>query len=213
LRFHDHDNLAHYANAAVDVQFEFPFGFKELEGIHSRTNFDLANHQELSGKKLQYFDPETNESYVPFVVETSIGLDRMFLAMLSNAYTEETVPDAEGNDSTRVVLKFHPALAPVKCAVLPLLKNNDDLTAMARKIFDDLKFSFLCQYDEKDAIGRRYRRQDAIGTPYCVTVDHQSLEDQTVTIRERDSLKQDRIHISKIREIVSEWIDLRHLFL
>ena len=213
LRYHDHDNLAHYANAAVDVQFEFPFGFKELEGIHSRTNFDLGAHQELSGKKLQYFDPETNESYVPYVVETSIGLDRMFLAMLSTAYTEETVPDAEGKDSTRVVLKFHPALAPVKCAILPLLKNNDDLTAMASKIFDDLKYSFLCQYDEKDAIGRRYRRQDAIGTPYCVTVDHQSLEDQTVTIRERDTLKQDRVHVSQIREIVAEKIDLRNLFI
>ncbi len=212
LRFHDHDNLAHYANAAVDVQFEFPFGFKELEGIHSRTNFDLGAHQELSGKKLQYFDPETNESYVPFVVETSIGLDRMFLAMLSNAYTEETVPDAEGNDSTRVVLRFHPALAPVKCAILPLLKNNDDLTAMGRKVFDDLKYNFLCQYDEKDAIGRRYRRQDAIGTPYCVTIDHQSLEDQTVTIRERDTLKQDRIPVSSIKAIVEEKISLSHLF-
>jgi glycyl-tRNA synthetase len=213
LRFHDHENLAHYANAAVDVQFEFPFGFKELEGIHSRTDFDLSSHQELSGKKLQYFDPETNESYVPYVVETSIGLDRMFLAMLSNAYTEETVPDADGKDSTRVVLKFHPALAPVKCAILPLLKNNDDLTAMARNIFDDLKYSFLCQYDEKDAIGRRYRRQDAIGTPYCVTVDHQSLEDQTVTIRERDSLKQERVHISRIKEIVEEGISFRKLFI
>jgi glycyl-tRNA synthetase len=212
LRFHDHENLAHYANAAVDVQFDFPFGFKELEGIHSRTDFDLKSHQELSGKKLQYFDPETNESYVPYVVETSVGLDRMFLALLSNAYTEENVPDADGKESTRVVLKFHPALAPVKCAILPLLKNNDDLTSMARKIFDDLKFSFLCQYDEKDAIGRRYRRQDAIGTPYCVTVDHQSLEDQTVTIRERDTLKQDRIPISKIREIVAEGIDFRNLF-
>ncbi len=212
LRFHDHENLAHYANAAVDVQFDFPFGFKELEGIHSRTDFDLRSHQELSGKKLQYFDPETNESYVPYVVETSVGLDRMFLALLSNAYTEENVPDADGKDSTRIVLKFHPALAPVKCAILPLLKNNDDLTGLARKIFDDLKFNFLCQYDEKDAIGRRYRRQDAIGTPYCVTIDHQSLEDQTVTIRERDTLKQERIHMSKIREIVADGIDFRSLF-
>ncbi len=212
LKFHDHENLAHYANAAVDIQFEFPFGFRELEGIHSRTDFDLGSHQELSGKKLQYFDPESNESYVPFVVETSIGLDRMFLAMLSSAYTEETVPDAEGKDSSRIVLKLHPVLAPVKCAVLPLLKNNDDLTGMARKIFDELKFNFQCQYDEKDAIGRRYRRQDAIGTPYCVTVDHQSLEDQTVTIRERDSLKQDRIHISQIADVVKERIDFRILF-
>ena len=212
LRFHDHENLAHYANAAVDIQFEFPFGFKELEGIHSRTDFDLSSHQELSGKKMQYFDPETNESYVPYVVETSIGLDRMFLAMLSNAYTEENVPDAEGKDSTRVVLKLHPALAPVKCAILPLLKNNDELTAVARNIFDRLKYYFLCQYDEKDAIGRRYRRQDAIGTPYCVTVDHQTLEDETVTIRERDSLKQERVHFSKIGAIVEEGISFRKLF-
>lgn len=204
LRFHDHDNLAHYANAAVDVQFEFPFGFKELEGIHSRTDFDLNSHQTLSGKKMQYFDPETNESYVPYVVETSVGLDRMFLAMLANAYSEEIVPDADGKESTRIVLKFHPALAPVKCAILPLLKNNDELTAVARKIFDRLKFHFLCQYDEKDAIGRRYRRQDAIGTPYCITVDHQTLEDETVTIRERDSLKQERVHFSQIGKIVEE---------
>ncbi|MEO5906370.1 MAG: glycine--tRNA ligase [Saprospiraceae bacterium] len=211
LRFHDHENLAHYANAAVDVQFEFPFGFKELEGIHSRTDFDLSSHQELSGKKMQYFDPETNESYVPFVVETSIGLDRMFLAMLTTAYTEENVPDADGKDSTRIVLKFHPALAPVKCAILPLLKNNDDLTSMGRKVFDELKYSFLCQYDEKDAIGRRYRRQDAIGTPYCVTVDHQSLEDQTVTIRERDSLKQERVHISNIKSVIEENINFASL--
>lgn len=213
LRFHDHENLAHYANAAVDIQFDFPFGFKELEGIHSRTNFDLGNHQELSGKKLQYFDPETQENYVPYVVETSVGLDRMFLAMLSNAYTEESVPDAEGNEATRTVLKFHPSLAPVKCAILPLLKNNDDLTGMARKVFDDLKFSFQCQYDEKDAIGRRYRRQDAIGTPYCVTIDHQSLEDQTVTIRDRDTLKQERVHVSKVRGIVEEKIEMRSLFI
>ena len=161
LRFHDHRKPGSLCQCCVDLQFDFPFGFKELEGIHSRTDFDLSSHQELSGKKLQYFDPETNESYVPYVVETSVGLDRMFLAMLSNAYTEENVPDADGKDSTRIVLKFHPALAPVKCAILPLLKNNDDLTGMARKVFDDLKFNFLCQYDEKDAIGRRYRRQDA----------------------------------------------------
>lgn len=213
LRFHDHENLAHYANAAVDIQYEFPFGFKELEGIHSRTNFDLASHQALSGKKLQYFDPETNESYVPYVVETSIGLDRMFLAMLSSAYTEESVPDAEGKEATRVVLKFHPALAPVKCAVLPLLKNNDELTDMARKIYDELKFNFMCQYDEKDAIGRRYRRQDAIGTPYCITIDHQSLEDQTVTIRDRDNLRQERIHKSRIQAIVEERTGFRTLFI
>lgn len=212
LRYHDHENLAHYANAAVDVQFDFPFGFKELEGIHSRTDFDLKSHQELSGKKLQYFDPETNENYVPYVVETSIGVDRMFLAVLSNALTEENVPDADGKESSRIVLKLAPALAPVKCAILPLLKNNDDLTAAARKLFDELKYSFLCQYDEKDAIGRRYRRQDAIGTPYCVTIDHQTLEDQTVTIRERDSLKQDRVPLDQIRGIVEEGISFKKLF-
>lgn len=212
LRFHDHDNLAHYANAAVDVQFNFPFGFKELEGIHSRTDFDLSQHQELSGRKLQYFDPELNESYVPFVVETSIGCDRMFLATMSNAFVEETVPDAKGKDSTRVVLKIHPALAPVKCAVLPLLKNKEELTNKARNIFNRLKFSFNCQYDEKDAIGRRYRRQDAIGTPYCITIDFDSLEDDTVTIRERDSLKQERISIDQIEEIVNKGVNMQQLF-
>ncbi|MFN7118326.1 MAG: glycine--tRNA ligase [Saprospiraceae bacterium] len=213
LRFKDHDNLAHYANAAVDIQFEFPFGFKELEGIHSRTDFDLSSHQQLSGKKMQYFDPELNESYVPFVVETSIGCDRMFLAMLSNNLIEETVPDAQGEDSTRTVLKLHPALAPVKCAVLPLLKNKEELTSKAREIVDQLKFSFICQYDEKDAIGRRYRRQDAIGTPYCVTVDFQTLEDNTVTIRERDSMQQERVPIEEVEAIVSKRVDMKNLLL
>ena len=213
LRFHDHDNLAHYADAAVDIQFDFPFGFKELEGIHSRTDFDLGSHQELSGKKLQYFDPELNENYVPYVVETSIGADRMFLATMSHALIEETVPDAKGNDSTRIVLKLHPAIAPVKCAVFPLLKNKEQLTTKAKEVFNKLRFSFNCQYDEKDAIGRRYRRQDAIGTPYCVTIDFDTLEDNTVTIRERDSLKQERVSIDKIEEIVRERIDMKQLFI
>ncbi len=212
LRFHDHDNLAHYADAAVDIQFEFPFGFKELEGIHSRTDFDLSSHQELSGRKLQYFDPEINESYVPYVVETSIGCDRMFLAALSQALREEVVPDAEGKDANRMVLKLHPVLAPVKCAVLPLLKNKEALTTKAREIFNRIKFSFNCQYDEKDAIGRRYRRQDAIGTPFCVTVDFETLEDDTVTIRERDSLAQRRIPIEQVEAVVLEGIDMRSLF-
>ena len=212
LRFHDHDNLAHYANAAVDIQFEFPFGFKELEGIHSRTDFDLSQHQDLSGKKMQYFDPELEKSYVPYVVETSIGLDRMFLASLSHALQEETVPDAKGKDSTRTVLKLHPVLAPVKCAVLPLLKNREELTTKAREVFDQIKFSFNCQYDEKDAIGRRYRRQDAIGTPYCVTIDFETLEDNTVTIRERDSLAQERVPIQRVEQIVKERIDMKQLF-
>ncbi|MHC1706431.1 MAG: glycine--tRNA ligase [Bacteroidales bacterium] len=196
-RFHDHDKLAHYANAACDIEFDFAIGFKELEGIHSRTDFDLGNHSKFSGKKLQYFDPELNESYVPYVVETSIGLDRTFLAMLSNAYTEEKLEDG----SERVVMKIPPILAPVKAAVLPLIKK-DSLPEKAREIMDELMLDYLCQYDEKDAIGRRYRRQDAIGTPYCITVDHQTLQDNTVTIRERDSMKQDRIDISEISAII-----------
>ncbi len=211
LRFHDHDNLAHYANAAADIEFEFPFGFKELEGIHSRTDFDLTEHQKYSGKKMQYFDPELNENYVPYVVETSIGCDRMFLATMSHALVDEIVPDAEGKDSERTVLKLHPALAPIKCAVLPLLKNKEELTSKARTIFDNLKFAFNTQYDDKDAIGRRYRRQDAIGTPYCVTVDFETLEDNTVTIRERDSLVQERIPIDKIEQIVRERVEMKNL--
>jgi glycyl-tRNA synthetase len=212
LRFHDHVNLAHYANAAVDIEFEFPFGFRELEGIHSRTDFDLSQHQELSGKKLQYFDPELNESYVPYVLETSIGCDRMFLAMVSNALHEETVPDAEGQDSVRTVMKLHPALAPVKLAILPLLKNKEELTAAATNIYDKLKLAFNCQYDEKDAIGRRYRRQDAIGTPYCITIDFETLENQTVTIRDRDTMEQHRINIADIRKVVQEKVSFDNLF-
>ena len=212
LRFKDHDNLAHYANAAVDIQFEFPFGFKELEGIHSRTDFDLKSHQELSGKKLQYFDTELNENYVPYVVETSVGCDRMFLALMSYALQEEAVPDAKGEDATRTVLRLHPALAPVKCAVLPLIRNKEELPEKAREIFNDLKQSFLCQYDDKDAIGRRYRRQDAIGTPFCVTVDFETIENNTVTLRERDSMVQERIPISEIEGIVRKRTDMKLLF-
>ncbi len=211
LRFHDHDNLAHYANAAVDIEFQFPFGFKELEGIHSRTDFDLGRHQELSGRKLQYFDPELQESYTPYVVETSIGADRMFLAAMTEALQEEIVPDAEGKDSTRTVLKLHPAIAPVQVAVLPLLKNREELTRAAREVFDRLKFSLQCQYDEKDAIGRRYRRQDAIGTPYCVTIDFDTLADQTITLRDRDTLQQERIPIDRIEAIVREKVDMAQL--
>lgn len=213
LRFHDHANLAHYANAAVDIEFEFPFGFRELEGIHSRTDFDLSQHQLLSGKKLQYFDPELNESYVPYVLETSIGCDRMFLAMISNTLQEETVPDADGQDSVRTVMKLHPALAPVKVAILPLLKNKEELTKVAIDIYDRLKLSFNCQYDEKDAIGRRYRRQDAIGTPFCVTVDFETLENQTVTFRDRDTLKQERINIADIKSIVEGKVSMENLLM
>ncbi len=200
LRFHDHDNLAHYANAAVDIEFEFPFGFRELEGIHSRTDFDLSSHSDLSGKKMTYFDPELNESYIPYVVETSIGCDRMFLAQVSNALQEETVPDADGKESTRIVMKLHPSLAPVKVAVLPLLKNKEELTSAARDVYNSLKKHFNCQYDEKDAIGRRYRRQDAIGTPYCITIDFDTLQDNTVTIRDRDSLLQKRVDIGALKQ-------------
>jgi glycyl-tRNA synthetase len=196
-RFHDHIKLAHYANAAADIEFNFPFGFKELEGIHSRTDFDLKQHEEHSGKKLQYFDPETNEHFVPYVVETSIGLDRMFLALLCHAYEEEKLEDG----SERVVLRIPAKLAPYKVAVLPLMKK-DGLPEKAREIIDGLKGEFMCQYDEKDAIGRRYRRQDAIGTPFAVTVDHQSLEDNTVTIRDRDSMLQERVDVSQLETII-----------
>jgi glycyl-tRNA synthetase len=212
LRFKDHDNLAFYANAAVDIQFEFPFGFKELEGIHSRTNHDLGSHSNLSGKKMQYFDPELNESYVPYVVETSVGLDRMFLSVLSNSLVEETVPDAQGNDSTRTVLQIHPALAPIKCAVLPIVRNKEELVAKAQDVYNRLKINFLCTYDDKDAIGRRYRRQDAIGTPFCVTIDFDTIEDDTVTIRDRDTMKQERVPVSEVARIVGERVNMAQLF-
>lgn len=211
LRYHDHDNLAHYANAAVDIEYQFPFGFKELEGIHSRTDYDLTQHQTMSGKKLQYFDPDLNENYIPYVVETSIGCDRMFLAIVSESLVEENVPDADGKDSIRTVMKLHPILSPIKIAVLPLLKNKEELTKAARDIYNDLKLSFNCQYDEKDAIGRRYRRQDAIGTPFCVTIDFDTLEDNTVTIRDRDTLKQERIKISEIKSRVQANLSLSNL--
>jgi glycyl-tRNA synthetase len=197
FRFHDHDKLAHYANAAADIEFDFPMGFKELEGIHSRTDFDLGAHEKFSGKKLRYHDPELNESYVPYVVETSIGLDRMFLAVMSYAYTEEELEDG----SSRVVMKIPPMLAPYKVAVFPLTKK-DGLPEKAREIMDELKMDHMCFYEEKDAIGKRYRRHDAIGTPFCVTVDHQTLEDNTVTIRERDSMNQERIAIDEISGII-----------
>ena len=198
-RFHEHEKLAHYANAAADIEFEFPMGFKELEGIHSRTDFDLKAHENYSGKKLRYHDPELNESYIPYVVETSIGLDRQFLAVLSHAYTEEQLEDG----SERVVMKIPPFLAPYKVAVFPLTKK-DGLPEKASEIMSSLKTDFMCFYEEKDTIGKRYRRHDAIGTPYCVTVDHQTLEDNTVTIRERDSMKQERVPVSEISGIVSK---------
>ena len=210
-RFHDHDKLAHYANAASDIEFNFPFGFKEVEGIHSRTDFDLSKHQEFSGRKVQYFDNEINKSYVPYVVETSIGLDRTFLMILANSYVEERIEKENGKVDERVVLKIPAALAPVKLAVLPLVKK-DGLPEKARKIIDDLKFDFHCQYEEKDSIGRRYRRQDAIGTPYCITIDHQSLEDDTVTIRNRDTMDQERVSIAELKDILAEKVSMKKLF-
>jgi glycyl-tRNA synthetase len=209
-RFHEHDKLAHYANAAFDIEFQFPFGFKEVEGIHSRTDFDLSQHQQHSGKKLQYFDPETNENYVPYVVETSIGLDRTFLLLLSAAYTEEKITKEDGSTDERVVLRIPPALAPVKLAVFPLTKK-DGLPDKARQIMDDLKIDFKCQYEEKDSIGKRYRRHDAIGTPFCITIDHQSLEDNTVTIRHRDTMEQERVDASSLREIMEEKVSMKNL--
>ena len=204
-RFHDHEKLAHYADAAADIEFKFPFGFKELEGIHSRTDFDLKSHEEFSGKKLQYFDPELNENYVPYVVETSVGLDRMFLAVFSWALREETLEDG----STRTLLKLPAILAPTKVAFLPLVKK-DGLPELAKELMDDLKWNHAVAYDEKDAVGRRYRRQDALGTPYCITIDHQTLEDRTVTIRDRDSMKQERIALDAVGGILNEKLDIKN---
>ena len=209
-RFHDHDKLAHYANAACDIEYKFPFGFKEVEGIHSRTDFDLKQHQEYSGKKLQYFDPERNESYVPFVIETSIGVDRMFLQIVSSAYHEEEVKKEDGTSDTRIVLRLPSYLAPVKLAVMPLVKK-DGLPEIAEKIVQELKFDFNCQYDDKDSIGRRYRRQDAIGTPYCITIDHQTPSDKTVTIRYRDTMEQERVKIDQLKDIIAEKVNIRSL--
>ena len=205
-RYHDHDKLAHYANAATDIEFEMPFGFKEVEGIHSRTNFDLSQHEKFSGKNIKYFDPELNESYTPYVIETSIGVDRMFLSVLCSSYEEQQL---EGGDK-RVVLHLPPALAPVKCAVMPLVKK-DGLPDKAHEIVNDLKFGFSTHYDEKDSIGKRYRRQDAIGTPFCITVDHQTLEDNTVTLRERDSMEQTRVSVADLHKLIHDRVSINSL--
>ena len=206
-RFHDHEKLAHYANAATDIEFEMPFGFKEVEGIHSRTDFDLSQHAKYSGKKIEYFDPELNKSYTPYVIETSIGVDRMFLSVMAAAYTEEQL---EGGDS-RVVLRIPPVLAPVKACIMPLVKK-DGLPEKAREIMDELKFHFHCAYDEKDSIGKRYRRQDAIGTPFCITVDHDTLNDNCVTVRDRDTMQQERVAIADLQKMIEEKISMRNLF-
>ncbi len=205
-RFHDHVKLAHYADAACDIEYDFPMGFKEVEGIHSRTDFDLSQHQKFSGKKLTYFDTDINQHYVPYVVETSIGLDRTVMMVLSEAYKEEDLSTAEKQDS-RVVLNLPPMLAPIKLAVLPLTKK-DGLPELARELIDQCKPYFKCYYEEKDSIGKRYRRQDAIGTPFCITIDHQTKEDQTVTIRYRDSMTQERIALSSVRDLVMDKIKM-----
>ncbi|WP_353164792.1 glycine--tRNA ligase [Empedobacter brevis] len=206
-RFHDHEKLAHYANAAADIEFKFPFGFKELEGIHSRTDFDLKAHEQHSGKKIQYFDNETNESYTPYVVETSVGLDRMFLAVFSNSLKEEVLEDG----SERVVLALPAALAPIKAAVLPLVKK-DGLPEFAEQIVKKLRLDYNVMYEEKDSIGKRYRRMDAIGTPFCITVDHDSLNDNSVTLRYRDTMEQKRVHIDELHAIIDKEVNMKYLF-
>jgi glycyl-tRNA synthetase len=205
-RFHDHIKLAHYANAAADIEFDFPMGFKELEGIHSRTDFDLKQHEQFSGKKLQYFDPELNQNYVPYVVETSVGLDRMFLAVLSASFKNEKLEDG----SERSVLSLPAALAPIKVAVMPLTKK-DGLPEKAHEVLNLLKYDYNCTYDEKDSPGKRYRRQDAIGTPYCIMIDHQTMEDNTVTIRDRDTMEQIRVAIPELYKIIDEKVNMRTL--
>ena len=209
LKFHDHEKLAHYANAAVDIEFEFPFGFKEIEGIHSRTDFDLSSHEKLSKKKQQYFDTEINKNYVPYVVETSVGADRVFLAVLCNAFTEETTGEGE-TLKTRTYLKLHPALAPVKAAILPLTKK-DGLPEKAKEIYQALRLEFNVTYEDKDSIGKRYTRNDLIGTPFCIAIDHQSLEDNMVTIRHRDTGEQERVAIADLKEKIGEAVSLKRI--
>tara|TARA_B100000530_G_scaffold75620_1_gene45021 strand:+ start:3119 stop:4624 length:1506 start_codon:yes stop_codon:yes gene_type:complete len=201
-RFHNHQNLAHYANAACDIEFEFPIGFKELEGIHSRTNYDLSQHQEFSKKKLSYFDSGINDSYIPYVVETSVGLDRLFLAILCGSFVHE-----QKNNEERILLKLPYHLAPISVAVLPLIKK-DGLDEKARTIFNDLKSKFSCHYEAKDSIGKRYRRQDAIGTPLCITIDHETISNNTVTIRNRDTMSQERVSLDNLVKIIREKLDI-----
>ena len=205
-RFHDHEKLAHYAHAASDIEFHMPFGFKEVEGIHSRTNFDLSQHAKYSGKKIEYFDPESNESYTPYVIETSIGVDRMFLSVMCHSFEEEKLENGE----PRTVLHLPAALAPTKLAIMPLVKK-DGLPEKAREIMDSLKFHFKCAYDEKDSIGKRYRRQDAVGTPYCITIDHDTLNDNCVTLRDRDTMKQERVSIDSLRALIEDKVSITSL--
>ncbi|HAS40369.1 MAG TPA: glycine--tRNA ligase [Microscillaceae bacterium] len=215
LRFHNHIKLAHYANAAADIEFEFPIGFKELEGIHSRTDFDLSKHAEYSKTKIQYVDDTIEDKdkrkYIPYVVETSIGLDRLFLAVLANSLSTAEGIDAKGNTKTRTYLKIHPALAPNKVAVFPLLRK-DGLPEIAKGIFNDLRHDFKTIYEERGAIGKLYTRQDMIGTPFCITVDHQTKEDNTVTVRERDTTEQKRVKIEDLHAMVAQKVSLRNIF-
>ena len=210
LRYHDHEKLAHYANAAVDIEYKFPFGFKEMEGIHSRTDFDLKQHEEFSKKKLQYFDDEISKNYVPYVVETSVGADRCFLAVFCNALTEEEVGEGD-KKKTRTFLKLHPAIAPVKAAILPLTKK-DGLPEIGKEIFKELSYDYNLIYEDKQSIGKRYTRQDLIGTPFCITVDHQTLEDGTVTLRHRDSMEQERVHKDDLQNIISAATSYKNIF-
>lgn len=209
LRWKAHDKLAHYANAAVDIEYEFPFGFKEIEGIHSRTDFDLSRHQEFSGKKIQYFDNEINQSYVPYVVETSAGSDRMFFMLMCNTFTEEKVKEGD-KEKMRIFLKLPPALSPVKAAIFPLVKK-DGLPEVGHKIMEELKYEFRVFYDERDSIGKRYTKQDLVGTPFCFTVDHQTLEDETVTVRHRDDMRQERLKIDALAEFLRGRVEMRGL--
>ena len=199
LRWHEHENLVFYAKAAWDIEYNFPFGFKELEGVHNRSDYDLTQHSKFSGVDLSYRDPHTNEKYVPWIVETSVGLDRTFLAVITDAYTEETV--AEGD--IRTVLKFPKKLAPVQVAVFPLLKNKEELVEKAREVFNGLRKNYRVEFDDNGNVGKRYRRQDEIGTPYCITVDFDSLEDNTVTVRDRDTMEQSRISIDELSSFLT----------
>jgi glycyl-tRNA synthetase len=215
LKYHQHEKLAHYANAAVDIEYRFPFGFKEMEGIHSRTDFDLKSHQEFSKKKQQYFDNDLDDNgkaygnYIPFVVETSVGADRLFLAILCNAFTQETIQDGD-QTKERTYLNFHPAIAPVKVAICPIVKK-DGLSELGNKIYKELKSEFMASYDEKDSIGKRYTRQDLIGTPYCVAIDYQTIEDQTVTVRHRNSTLQERVTIEQLKDMLRKTTSLSTL--
>ncbi len=203
LREHAKEELSHYSKRTVDIEYNFPFGTKELYGLAYRTNFDLTQHQNHSGQSMEYFDQETGEKFIPHVLEPTFGVDRSVLAVLSDAYTEEEVESAKGEKEVRVVMKFDKKVAPVKVAILPLSKK-EELSAKAKNIFNELKTEFTCQYDESQSIGKRYRRQDEIGTPYCVTVDFESLEDEAVTVRDRDTMAQERIKIAELKQYLEE---------